>query len=64
MRIFLAFLFLNLIISVNLYARDLSAHVHGDVFLDIATDKNQLLILLKTPSESFLGFEYKAKTSK
>ena len=64
MRFFLAFLFLKLLISVNLYAKNLSAHVHGDVHLDIATDKNQLLIMLKAPSESFLGFEYKAKTNK
>ena len=48
----------------NIYAKGLGAHVHGSVRLDIAVEKNQLLVLLNTPAESFLGFEYKAKTKK
>jgi hypothetical protein len=50
--------------SLNLYAKSLGAHVHGLVNLDIAIDKKQMLVMLKTPSESFFGFEYKAKTTK
>ena len=50
--------------SVGFAKKNLSAHVHGSVHLDIATDKNQLLVMLKSPSESFLGFEYKAKSKK
>ena len=46
----------------NLWAKNLQPHVHGSVHLDIAADKNQLLVMLKSPSESFLGFEYPAKT--
>jgi len=49
-----------LFIASNVCALD--AHVHGSVNLDIATDGNELLIMLKTPAESFLGFEYKAKS--
>ena len=56
------FLILQLLLSLNLWAKNLQAHVHGSVHLDIATDKNQLLIVLKSPAESFLGFEYLAKT--
>ena len=43
-------------------AKSLDAHVHGIVHLDIASEKNELLVMLKTPSESLLGFEYKPKT--
>ena len=43
-------------------SKNLSAHVHGKVRLDLATEGRQLLVLLKSPSESFLGFEYKAKS--
>ena len=39
----------------------LDAHVHGVVNLDIAVDKTEMLIIIKSPSDSFLGFEYKAK---
>lgn len=42
--------------------KTLSKHVHGEVSLDLAVDGKELLILLKSPAESFLGFEYKAKT--
>jgi len=59
-----ALFFLSLFIIQPTYAQNLSAHVHGSVHLDIATDKNQLLVMLKSPSESFVGFEYKAKTKK
>lgn len=55
---------LLLCLNLNLWSVTLGAHVHGLVNLDIAIDKNQMLVMLKTPSESFLGFEYKAKTAK
>lgn len=50
--------------SSNVWSKSLGAHVHGLVNLDVAIDKHQMLVMLKTPSESFLGFEYKAKTTK
>ena len=50
------------LLSTNVLAKDLGAHVHGAVSLDIATDKKQLLIMLNSPSDSFLGFEYQAKS--
>lgn len=53
---------LSLLFTSQLYAKNLEAHVHGSVHLDIASEKNELLIMLKSPSESFLGFEHKAKT--
>ena len=55
-------LILQSLLSLNLLAKNLPAHVHGSVQLDIATDKNQLLVVLNSPAESFLGFEYPAKT--
>ena len=45
-------------------AKNLSSHVHGLVRLEMAYEKNELLIMLSSPAESFLGFEYKAKTKK
>jgi hypothetical protein len=48
--------------KLTLAKKNLSAHVHGVVSLDVASDKKQLLVMLNTPSESFLGFEYKART--
>jgi hypothetical protein len=45
--------------SINGWALD--AHVHGKVSLDIAVEGKQLLIMLKSPAESFLGFEYQPK---
>ncbi|MCP4915091.1 MAG: DUF2796 domain-containing protein [Oligoflexia bacterium] len=51
------------VLSLNTYGqKSLGKHVHGSIGLDIATDKKQILIMLKGPSDSFLGFEYKAKT--
>ena len=64
MRVYLAILTFHLFFITGTYAKSLDAHVHGDVYLDIATDNKQLLVMLKTPSETFLGFEYKAKTNK
>lgn len=58
------FLSLILLFSLKALGSSLDAHVHGYVNLDIAVDKKELLIMLKTPAESFLGFEYKAKTLK
>ncbi len=55
---------LVLLLTYSLNSAGLDAHVHGRVELDIATDRNNLLILLKAPSESFVGFEYKALSSK
>ena len=45
-------------------AEQLGAHVHGSVGLDMAAEGKQILIMLKSPADSFLGFEYKAKTKK
>ena len=42
--------------------KSLKAHVHGSVALDIAVEGKEVLFMLKGPSESFFGFEYKAKT--
>ena len=46
------------------FAKNLTAHTHGSVHLDLATEKNRILVFLKSPSDSFLGFEYKAKTKR
>lgn len=62
--ILLKFLILSLLLTQSVFAsKNLSAHVHGSVNLDIATDKKQLLVMVISPAESFLGFEYKAKTT-
>ena len=58
----LVFTLFALTISSKLSAVSLDAHIHGKVNLDIASDKDELLIMLKTPSESILGFEYMAKS--
>ena len=50
-------------LKTNVMAKNLNAHVHGVVNLDVAYEKNELLIMLQSPSESFLGFEYKPKTN-
>lgn len=50
------------ILTCSSRAKNLGSHVHGSVHFDIATDKNQILVMLKSPAESFLGFEYRAKT--
>ena len=44
--------------------KHLSAHVHGEVKLDISIDKKDILVEMNSPAESFLGFEYRAKTPK
>ena len=61
-KLLFSFLSISIICTTSNFAKNLDAHVHGVVRLDIATDKNELLIMLKSPSESILGFEYKAKT--
>lgn len=43
-------------------AKSLEAHVHGALCLDIATEKNDLLIMVKSSAESLLEFEHKAKS--
>lgn len=48
----------------SVFCKDLGAHVHGAVNLDIAVEKNEVLFMLSGPAESFLGFEYRAKTAK
>jgi hypothetical protein len=54
-----------ILFSTNIYAaKQLSAHMHGSLGLDIAADGKQVFIMLKSPTDSFLGFEYKAKTKK
>jgi hypothetical protein len=57
-------IYLILLVWVDTYgAKSLGTHVHGSVGLDMAVEKNQILVLLKGPTESFLGFEYRPKTS-
>lgn len=51
---------LMLILSQNVFA--LGAHVHGLAGLDVATDKNQILIMFKTPGFSAFGFGHKPKS--
>ncbi len=58
------FLLAAAIMPYSSLAKNLEAHVHGSVNLDIATEKTQILVMLKSPAESFIGFEYKAKTNK
>jgi len=38
-------------------------HVHGTVSLDVAVDESSVLIMLKTPAQSILGFEKKIETA-
>lgn len=42
--------------------KSLHAHVHGAIKMDIATDGKSMKIELNGPAESFVGFEYIAKT--
>lgn len=62
MNIIKKLLFTILITAISIEANALDAHVHGVVYLDIATDKNQILIMVKSPADSFLGFEHRPKT--
>ena len=64
MKVPISLFIIYFFLSVSCEAKSLGAHVHGDVYLDVATDKNQLLVMLRTPSDSFLGFEYQASTNK
>ena len=61
-------LFLFTALAANLRAekshKHLSAHVHGEVKLDISANKQDILIEMESPAESFLGFEHKPKTPK
>jgi hypothetical protein len=60
------FIFFILVFSpkVIFAKKSLSAHVHGRVYLDIASDKKELLVILKSSSESLLGFEYNARSQR
>lgn len=51
-----------LFVSSHVYA--VSAHIHGLANIDIATDKNQILIMFKSPGYSLFGFGTKPKTDK
>jgi len=44
------------------YSYALDAHVHGVVNIDIAVEKNKLLLMVKSPADSLLGFEYSPRT--
>jgi len=60
-----AFVFLSFFVfSTNAFSKNLGAHVHGHVSIDMAVDKNELLVMLNSPADNFLGFEYKAKSEK
>lgn len=37
-------------------------HVHGLIQLDIAVEQDKMLVILKCPAESLIGFEYRPKT--
>lgn len=63
MKTTLVLIFLTLCITSQA-AKQLSAHVHGSVGLDMAAEGKQILVMLKSPADSFLGFEYKPKTKK
>ena len=60
--IFITYLIINIFFSSSALGKNLDAHIHGIINLDMAVDKNELLVMIKSPSESFLGFEYKART--
>ena len=61
-------LFLISGLAANLHAgkshKHLSAHVHGEVKLDVSANKKDLLLEMESPAESFLGFEHKARNPK
>ena len=57
-------IFITLFMLNSFGAKSLPAHEHGSVKLDLAVDNKTLLVMLNSPSESFLGFEYKAKSKK
>jgi hypothetical protein len=40
-----------------------AAHVHGLMHLDIAVDKQMLIIQLESPLDSLLGFEHRPRTA-
>ena len=63
-KMLISLLLLQILSHPNLWAKSLGPHVHGSVHLDMATDKKQLLVMLKSPAESFLDFEYRPKTRK
>lgn len=41
-----------------------TAHIHGRANIDVATDKNQILIMFKSPGYSLFGFGTKPKSQK
>lgn len=55
---------LSLLSSLVHAEESLSAHVHGVVALDIAADSKEVLFIMKSPADSFLGFEHRPKTKK
>ena len=63
MRTFLVLLFFFNSFS---FAREknLGAHEHGALKIDMAIEKNQIEISFDGPAENFLGFEYLPKTTK
>lgn len=55
--------FILLCISLfSLMSYGLDAHVHGVVQVSIAVEEKQILLMLKSPAESLLGFEYRPRT--
>ncbi len=57
---YLRYLFISLL-SLNICAKALDAHVHGNLNIDIATDKKDVFIIFKSPADSILGFEHRPK---
>lgn len=63
LRIVYAFFLLSL--ASKIFSNtSLPSHSHGSVHLDIGVEGKQFLVMLKSPAESFLGFEYSPKSEK
>ncbi|MBY0415091.1 MAG: DUF2796 domain-containing protein [Bdellovibrionales bacterium] len=60
----LAVLLQSTVLFANEHGKGLGAHEHGSIKLDLAASEKTLEIDLDGPAESFLGFEYLAKTVK
>lgn len=54
--------FFSLFFPLSLFAKSFGAHTHGEANLDFAVENKTLLIMLSSPSESLLGFEYRPRT--
>ncbi len=71
MKLFLSTIFL--LTSLSAFAdkhghdghkKGMGAHEHGSLTLEVAVEGKQINIEIEAPAESFIGFEYVAKTEK